>query len=603
MNKKLWVGLYFVSLLLVLGALLIEAVLGVLLYDTIVHPRDVAVPMIVLGVLAYLQFVVVHTVITLAVLYKIWDSVQDGITQVTPGKAIGFLFVPFYNLYWIFRVWAGYPKDHDEFIERQRLSAPKLSGTLFTLFPILVLLSAIFVLPILILPFFTLFLIGRACDAVNNLNVAKAAAVEGRLPTAASFIGTPENPRSKIPALALAGAFAFAGIVILGFGVFSWFNLYPKPSADMVAQKVGDFTLQPGGRSSGSFLGRRKTFWETYVSDSGGKKKAIDYNVDVYPDDSLPKQRIASACTGSTAEPITDASGKEVGKACLSYGNPFLQQANFIMRIQAPGSYDLSRLGAEAANLIEMTDFAKALPLNAGLTFTLTTSGSSSTTSSTSSSSGDTTSVSKDAKPDFTFNARDFYRETNGKDKAALSKFDGKVIQVTARFYSLSGSSVMLQAGKDSFFANFESAEAGQFEGAKKDDRLTVKCVGKNTFQLRLENCTLVENRKIVSTEDTPEVTLTAQQYWDTVASYKLPSATRNQKWDELRGKIIKVTGKVRDVSGDTLNLSVADNQYVGCKADTEHVGALSSLTPGQDVTLFSVHGVTSLEHCIVIGR
>jgi hypothetical protein len=161
----------------------------------------------------------------------------------------------------------------------------------------------------------------------------------------------------------------------------------------------------------------------------------------------------------------------------------------------------------------------------------------------------------------------------------------------------------MFQAGKDTFFANFESADAGQFAGAKKDDRLTVKCAGRRTVELRLERCILVENKKIVSADDTPEVTLTAQQYWDTVASYKLPSTTRNQKWDELRGKIIKVTGKVRDVSGDTLNLSVADNQYVRCQADAENVGMLSSLSPGQDVTLFSVHGVTSLEHCIVIGR
>src|SRR5688572_14781753 len=134
MNKKLWVGAYLVSLLIVAAMLLAEAVLGVLGYDEIVRLESVIVSMIVLGVLAYVQFVIVHTIITLSMLYKIWDAIQDGVTAVTPGKAIGFLFIPFYNLYWIFRVWAGYAKDHNDFIDRNRLSSPQLTGTVFTMF-------------------------------------------------------------------------------------------------------------------------------------------------------------------------------------------------------------------------------------------------------------------------------------------------------------------------------------------------------------------------------------------------------------------------------------------------------------------------------------
>jgi len=41
-------------------------------------------------------------------LYQAWSTVpqemrySDGGKWVTPGRAIGFLFIPFYNLYWVF---------------------------------------------------------------------------------------------------------------------------------------------------------------------------------------------------------------------------------------------------------------------------------------------------------------------------------------------------------------------------------------------------------------------------------------------------------------------------------------------------------------------
>jgi hypothetical protein len=47
-------------------------------------------------------------VVWLVLLHKAWASIQDGQTSVSPGKAVGFLFIPFYNFYWIFRaVWVS----------------------------------------------------------------------------------------------------------------------------------------------------------------------------------------------------------------------------------------------------------------------------------------------------------------------------------------------------------------------------------------------------------------------------------------------------------------------------------------------------------------
>src|SRR5690606_13127284 len=193
---------------------------------------------------------------------------QDGVTPVSPGKAIGFLFIPFYNIYWMFRVWAGYPKEYNDYLDRHRLSAPRLTSTVFTIFPIAILLSALLVFPLLILPFVTIFAVARACDAVNNLLLARSAAEHGRAPAPSEFIGTDENPRSRTPIFALGGLALLGAVIVFGFGVFAWFNLFPKPSDEIVPAKAGSYVLQPGGRPGGSILGGKSYFWNyIYVSD------------------------------------------------------------------------------------------------------------------------------------------------------------------------------------------------------------------------------------------------------------------------------------------------------------------------------------------------
>jgi hypothetical protein len=51
------------------------------------------------GVIATLSVIPFYTT-----LYRAWKCLQPGgLARTTPGKAIGFLFIPFFNLYWIFQ--------------------------------------------------------------------------------------------------------------------------------------------------------------------------------------------------------------------------------------------------------------------------------------------------------------------------------------------------------------------------------------------------------------------------------------------------------------------------------------------------------------------
>jgi len=47
------------------------------------------------------------TILYLVWLYKAWAAVPEQYRSATPGAAVGFLFIPFYNYYWVFRALPG----------------------------------------------------------------------------------------------------------------------------------------------------------------------------------------------------------------------------------------------------------------------------------------------------------------------------------------------------------------------------------------------------------------------------------------------------------------------------------------------------------------
>jgi len=50
-------------------------------------------------------------VLSCIVHYKCWKVVPKEIARTTPGKAIGFLFIPFFNFYWAFVSYMGLAED------------------------------------------------------------------------------------------------------------------------------------------------------------------------------------------------------------------------------------------------------------------------------------------------------------------------------------------------------------------------------------------------------------------------------------------------------------------------------------------------------------
>lgn len=83
--------------------------------------------LVLLGLASY----ILQLVFVLMILYRGWAAIQDGQARTSPGKAVGFLFIPFYNFYWIFVAWAGLAKDFNAFVSRYGLGVRRLSEGLF----------------------------------------------------------------------------------------------------------------------------------------------------------------------------------------------------------------------------------------------------------------------------------------------------------------------------------------------------------------------------------------------------------------------------------------------------------------------------------------
>ena len=68
--------------------------------------------------------------------YRAWLCLSAGAPRTTPGKAVGMMFVPFYNLYWIFVAIAGLPKDWNRVMNSYTdlQTGPRLNEGLFLIF-------------------------------------------------------------------------------------------------------------------------------------------------------------------------------------------------------------------------------------------------------------------------------------------------------------------------------------------------------------------------------------------------------------------------------------------------------------------------------------
>jgi hypothetical protein len=128
-------------------------------------------------------------ILSYIVVYHMWKMIQDGFARTTPGKAIGFLFIPFFSYYWIFVAFRGLAIDYNGYINRHGLTAPTMSVNLFTAFCVvsvsgnvlafgpseLGLASGFGFWVLLAAEILRIIITKNCCDAVNSFHAMQAA--------------------------------------------------------------------------------------------------------------------------------------------------------------------------------------------------------------------------------------------------------------------------------------------------------------------------------------------------------------------------------------------------------------------------------------------
>lgn len=154
----LWAGTIVVSVLFVIigFAMLPQAALKA---ET--NPTLLTVVFGLFGVSALCS--VIAMILQLMTLHRTWKCLSLAGATVTPGSAVGFLFIPFFNLYWVFRAFYGLSQEWNRITaahEETRM-APRMPEGLFLAYSI----TSILIAPVAIILAFPVM--ASMCKAIN----------------------------------------------------------------------------------------------------------------------------------------------------------------------------------------------------------------------------------------------------------------------------------------------------------------------------------------------------------------------------------------------------------------------------------------------------
>lgn len=75
----------------------------------------------------WMPALIVTTVFWCILLYRQWALLQGHGARVTPGKAVGFGFIPFYCFYWWFVAYAGLATDTNNYLKAAGITSKRMS--------------------------------------------------------------------------------------------------------------------------------------------------------------------------------------------------------------------------------------------------------------------------------------------------------------------------------------------------------------------------------------------------------------------------------------------------------------------------------------------
>ncbi|MDO5579810.1 MAG: DUF4339 domain-containing protein [Planctomycetia bacterium] len=148
-NKWFWafnirVGITFVLFLIAFGIFV--------LCNILFEEFDVDVPEY-MGTIAVIffglgcVFSLFASIAWFVLLYRFWQAVPSTIASTTPGKAVGFLFIPIFNIYWVFVAWYVLGQNLNRTLASRNIQIKSCAGIMLAMCIVSVFGSSIYSIP------------------------------------------------------------------------------------------------------------------------------------------------------------------------------------------------------------------------------------------------------------------------------------------------------------------------------------------------------------------------------------------------------------------------------------------------------------------------
>ncbi len=136
-------------------------------------------------------------IVFVILLYKMWKIVPLPFARTSPGKAVGFLFIPIFQLYWFFPAIWGWTEDFNDFLRQKQIDSQRaperlglalailwlLGGTVGTICGFAGIPAVGMLLSLLNLVLFPMF-VYKVCTSLNGLpDEIKEAALRPAIPS------------------------------------------------------------------------------------------------------------------------------------------------------------------------------------------------------------------------------------------------------------------------------------------------------------------------------------------------------------------------------------------------------------------------------------
>jgi len=123
-NQRVYFGLYLVAVLLYISFTIVALIMGGGKVNFNFNEESYYIDLI--GSL----FMGCGGIIFYMLIYKMWKILPSNFARTTPGKAIGFSFIPVFNFYWFFPVIWGWSKDYNRYSKSIQSDLPSINERL-----------------------------------------------------------------------------------------------------------------------------------------------------------------------------------------------------------------------------------------------------------------------------------------------------------------------------------------------------------------------------------------------------------------------------------------------------------------------------------------